>query len=259
MIKVCGDIAIHNEFSFVKYLGLKRKTGFCAIESVKTTSVEKENTVIQKNYSRRANKANIKTPYVNSYKCMLSSLESYVVVKVFKFTDRFNIKFDPTLSKAWWISYSLFVALFLCCTLVGLATQNKTCPLWVLACLLWLGHGIHENIQNYIWVRPRKCGCLVTWFCYQLIAKPGNKTAAVPWPRPYAGICADSHTTAYDNKQMKRCRYCPSHEYKLCLIIPLESTVLNSCCMSWSWRICIEITCMAFQIGYSAMRVLYFF
>ena len=37
-----------------------------------------------------------------------------------------------------------------------------------------------------IWVRSRNCGCLVTWFCYQLIAKPGNKTAAVPWPEPYA-------------------------------------------------------------------------
>ena len=37
----------------------------------------------------------------------------------------------------------------------------------------------------YIWVRSRNWGCLVTWFCYQLIAKPGNKTAAVPWPDPY--------------------------------------------------------------------------
>ena len=37
----------------------------------------------------------------------------------------------------------------------------------------------------YIWVRSRNCGCLVTWFCYQLIAKPGNKTAAVSWPDPY--------------------------------------------------------------------------
>ena len=27
-----------------------------------------------------------------------------------------------------------------------------------------------------IWVRSRRCGCLVTWFCYQLIAKPGNET-----------------------------------------------------------------------------------
>ena len=31
--------------------------------------------------------------------------------------------------------------------------------------------------QIYLWVRSRNCGCLVTWFCYQLIAKPGNKTA----------------------------------------------------------------------------------
>ena len=37
-----------------------------------------------------------------------------------------------------------------------------------------------------IWVRSRNCGCLVTWFCYHLIAKPGNKTATVPWPNPYA-------------------------------------------------------------------------
>ena len=36
-----------------------------------------------------------------------------------------------------------------------------------------------------IWVRSGNCGCLVTWFCYQLIAKPGNKTAAVSWPDPY--------------------------------------------------------------------------
>ena len=36
------------------------------------------------------------------------------------------------------------------------------------------------NMYN-IWVRSRNCDCLVTWFCYQLIAKPGNKTAAVWW------------------------------------------------------------------------------
>ena len=36
-----------------------------------------------------------------------------------------------------------------------------------------------------IWVKSRNCGCLVTWFCYQLIAKPGNKTATVSWPDPY--------------------------------------------------------------------------
>ena len=36
-----------------------------------------------------------------------------------------------------------------------------------------------------IWVRSRNCSCLVTWFCYRLIAKPGNKTATVSWPDPY--------------------------------------------------------------------------
>ena len=36
-----------------------------------------------------------------------------------------------------------------------------------------------------IWVRSWNCSCLVTWFCYQLIAKPGNKSAAVSWPNPY--------------------------------------------------------------------------
>ena len=36
-----------------------------------------------------------------------------------------------------------------------------------------------------IWVRSRRCDCLVTWFCYQLIAKPGNKAAAPSWPDPY--------------------------------------------------------------------------
>ena len=36
-----------------------------------------------------------------------------------------------------------------------------------------------------IWVRSRNCRCLYAWFCYLLIAKPGNKTAAVPWPDRY--------------------------------------------------------------------------
>ena len=38
----------------------------------------------------------------------------------------------------------------------------------------------------HIWVRSWNCGCLVTWFCYQLIAKPANKTATVPWPDSYS-------------------------------------------------------------------------
>ena len=44
-----------------------------------------------------------------------------------------------------------------------------------------------------IWVRSRNCSCLVTWFCYQLIAKPGNKMAAVSWPDPYTWAPWPSH------------------------------------------------------------------
>ena len=44
---------------------------------------------------------------------------------------------------------------------------------------------ITHPLATRLWVRSRNCGCLVTWFCYQLIAKPGNKTAAVSWPDPY--------------------------------------------------------------------------
>ena len=48
--------------------------------------------------------------------------------------------------------------------------------------ITWLCQSVH--IINNKWVRSRNCDCLVTWFCYQLISKPGNKTAAVSWPDP---------------------------------------------------------------------------
>ena len=49
----------------------------------------------------------------------------------------------------------------------------------------------HLTMTVGIWVRSRNFGCLVTctWFCYQLIAKPGNKTATVLWPNPYTVEC----------------------------------------------------------------------
>ena len=39
----------------------------------------------------------------------------------------------------------------------------------------------NRTIKQYMG-RSRNCDCLVTWFCYQLKAKPGNKTAAVLSP-----------------------------------------------------------------------------
>ena len=58
---------------------------------------------------------------------------------------------------------------------------------WTIIHCLGLGHETMVcAVCLFIWVRSRNCGCLVTWFCYQLIAKPGNKTAAVSWPDPYS-------------------------------------------------------------------------
>ena len=34
------------------------------------------------------------------------------------------------------------------------------------------------------WVISQRCTWLVTWFCYHLIAKSGNKTASPSWPDP---------------------------------------------------------------------------
>ena len=36
--------------------------------------------------------------------------------------------------------------------------------------------------SGLVWVRSRRRSWLVTWFCYQLIAKPGDKTVAPLWP-----------------------------------------------------------------------------
>ena len=49
-----------------------------------------------------------------------------------------------------------------------------------------LGNWCHcATLVLYMWVGSRNCGCLVAWLCYQFMAKPGSRTAAVPWPGPY--------------------------------------------------------------------------
>ena len=64
--------------------------------------------------------------------------------------------------------------------------------------LLWVSYGVSvmriwEKIDRVImswhcwWVESYGCSCLVTWFCYQLIAKPDNKAAASSWPDPCMG------------------------------------------------------------------------
>ena len=50
-------------------------------------------------------------------------------------------------------------------------------------------------IMTLYWIRYRsqRCGCLVTWFCYQLIPKPSNKTAVPSWPYSYFFLCTKSN------------------------------------------------------------------
>ena len=61
-----------------------------------------------------------------------------------------------------------------CLMLVGTKAcdAKMSCYLWcLLLSSLWM-------ISVFKWFRSRRCISLVTWFCYQFIAKPGNKTAA---------------------------------------------------------------------------------
>ena len=57
--------------------------------------------------------------------------------------------------------------------------------IYALLCFAVVSYWMIHTYLGFIWVRSRNWGCLVTWFCYQLIAKPGNKTAAVLWPDPF--------------------------------------------------------------------------
>ena len=74
---------------------------------------------------------------------------------------------------------------------VKILKTQTTVILFVIMALVVLNQNFMSKLNHYhgcvicTWVRSRNCGCLVTWFCYQLIAKPGNKTAAVPWPDPH--------------------------------------------------------------------------
>ena len=56
-------------------------------------------------------------------------------------------------------------------------------------CSLALSHWLFVETHTYVyWVRSWNCGCLVTSFCYQMIVKPGNKSATVPWPDPLRSV-----------------------------------------------------------------------
>ena len=54
-----------------------------------------------------------------------------------------------------------------------------------------------SSSRRYKWVKSQNCSCLVTWFCYQLIAKPSNKTTAPPWPDPNIWLLTSSEVEWY--------------------------------------------------------------
>ena len=78
--------------------------------------------------------------------------------------------------KSYWTS-SNFIGCCQCCCCNGYCWQCEAISTWYLYNLHW----ITQCILARIWVRSRKCRCLVPWFCYQVIAKPNNKTAAPSW------------------------------------------------------------------------------
>ena len=85
---------------------------------------------------------------------------------------------------------------------------------WAHSCQ-WVGGGLNSLWPcNDIRVRSRNCGCLVSWFCYQLIAKPGNKTAAVSWPNPLNGSVQNCSISIA--KELEILRSCTKPSIWLC-------------------------------------------
>ena len=91
----------------------------------------------------------------------------------------------------------------------------------------------NNNMYNVIWVRSRNCGCLVTWFCYQLIAKPGNKTAAVPWPHPYSYETLETYWFTWWTQTLvyKESIVAPVPEANVCLSRPLHTAMWSLHCL----------------------------
>ena len=79
-----------------------------------------------------------------------------------------------------------------CCKLICLFNNfsSQHCWPYVSGIHLWVVPVSNptkaQHCNTLICVRSRRCGCLVTWFCYQMIAKPGNKTATPLWHDPFA-------------------------------------------------------------------------
>ena len=96
------------------------------------------------------------------------------------------------------------------------------------------------------------CGCFVTWFCYHLIAKPGNKTATPLWLDPYTeslthfdGLVQDRSTCiSIANKLEQALSHWFVEEWLLFkkktiskyTSMTLHKTAVNSSLMHWSYH-----------------------
>ena len=77
----------------------------------------------------------------------------------------------------WWYEYDYPRKVKMCCNWI----QRWKINVWALCSQNW-----RHNTDRMLRVMSRRRACLVTWFCYHLIAKPGNKTGAPSCPDPYA-------------------------------------------------------------------------
>ena len=91
-----------------------------------------------------------------------------------------------TIGDAWGIFTALIFQEYNC--IITLVPVKQP---WVHGWNWWVANHNKYNTKHsrwhhsqVIWIRSLRCVCLVNWFCYQLIAKPGNKTDTLPWPDP---------------------------------------------------------------------------
>ena len=96
-----------------------------------------------------------------------------------------HIKSLSCLMMSWFLSLSGYHQ-----TWYWLCVKEKFFPSWNESFkeLEFQGSEYQVQVLYCIWVRSQRCGCPVTKFCYQMIAKPGNKTAALSWPDPYLDV-----------------------------------------------------------------------
>ena len=98
-----------------------------------------------------------------------------------------------------------------------------------LRCLSCLYKNRYKSGSN--WVRSQNCGCLVTWFCYQLIAKPGNKTASVSWLTQLLSV-AEQDVRQWE-KTLQWLKQCSATEIKWTHNYMYNAVELSSVTLGW--------------------------